>query len=274
MSTLEMDPVFTAALREALVRAVATSPRARRRLRWRVGAGLFVGLSIAAGGVAIATGLFSPPGAPINTTLGTAVTATRTGTATIDLGAPPAGATDMSLTVTCLSVGTFDFPNGSSESCDAADLNRPPLYRRASEVVPISPGVDSVTIKTSPDATWTLQAVYVNQVSTTWGVNANGQTYGVSNRAGTPDLIAVAIDHGTTQGYVEKRELDCASGDFVSSPAQALAWDQQSRDRNISIPVYLSDGTTVIGSIIVGDASGANAVTVPVSSLTSQCDAG
>jgi len=43
------------------------------------------------------------------------------------------------------------------------------------------------------------------------GVNANGQTYGVSNQQGTPDLIAVVVDQGKTQGYVEQRELNCAS---------------------------------------------------------------
>ena len=79
MSTMEMDPVFTAALREALVATVRNSPRARRRWRWRTGTGLFVGLSVVAGGVAVASGVFSPPGAPVDTLLGNAIAATRTG---------------------------------------------------------------------------------------------------------------------------------------------------------------------------------------------------
>ena len=66
MSTLEMDPVFTAALREALISNAISIPQAKRRWRWRFGAGMFVTLSIAAGGVALATGLFSQPGAPID----------------------------------------------------------------------------------------------------------------------------------------------------------------------------------------------------------------
>ena len=271
MSTTEMDPVFTSALREVLEATVKDTPRVRRRWRWRLRAGVFVGLTLVGGGVALAAGMFSPPGAPINTQLGSVVTAVRTGTATIDLGPPPAGATDLSLTLTCLSVGTFGFPNGSSVSCNAADIGQPPIARQVSEVVPLSPGVDTVTISTSTNASWSLQVTYVNQVTTSWGVNASGETYGVQNQKGTPNLIAVVIDQGKTQGYVESSELNCASGGNVASPAQALKWNKVSHNRNISIPVYESDGTTVIGTFIVGNATGTNAPTVPLSSLSSDC---
>src|ERR1019366_1901138 len=217
------------------VATVKDTPRVRRQWRWRLGAGTFVGLTLVAGGVALASGVFSPPGAPIDTPLGGAVTATRTGSATIDIGAPPAGATDLSLTFTCLTSGTFDFPDGSSAICGAADLIRPPIYRTSSEIVPLTPGVDTVTITTSANASWTLQAMYVNQVTTPWGINANGKTYGVQNGNGTPDLIAVVIDQGKTQGYVESSELNCASGSAVESLAQARKWDQDSQNRNVSI---------------------------------------
>src|SRR5665213_1215538 len=157
MSTMEMDTVYATALREVLVATVRDTPRARRRWRWRAGTGVFLGLTVAAGGVALASGIFSLPGAPVNSPLGNLVTATRTGTATIDLGVPPATATDLSLALTCLTVGTFYFPNGSSGSCGATDLIRPPIYRTVSEIVPLIAGVDSVTIKTSANASWTLQ---------------------------------------------------------------------------------------------------------------------
>jgi hypothetical protein len=272
MSTLEMDPVFTAALREVLVATVEDTPRVRRRWRWRLGAGMFVGSTLVAGGVALAAGVFSPPGAPIDTPLGSIVTVTRTGSATIDIGPPPARATDLSLTLTCLTVGTFDFPNGSSVSCDAADLSHPPpAARQASEVVPLSPSEHTVTIDTSANASWTLQAMYVNRVTTPWGINASGESYGVQNKNGTPDLIAVVVDQGKTQGYVKAAEINCAAGGDVESPAQALDWDKASQNRNISIPVYESNGTTVIGTFIVGDASGPNALTVPLSSLSLDC---
>jgi hypothetical protein len=264
MSILEMDPVFTAALREALISNARSIRRSRRLWRWRIGAGMLVTLSIAAGGVALATGLFSAPGAPIDTQLGSIVVATRTGTATIEVGTAPAGATDISLTMTCLTAGLFDFPNGSSMTCSAADLSKPSAERSGSEVVPISPGVDTVTIETTSNATWTLRADYVNRIATTWGVNANGQSYGVSNQQGTPDLISVVIDDGATNGYVARSDLNCASGNQVSTLAQALAWDQ--KNQSVSIPVYESDGTTVTGVFIV-EGSGSSASTVPVSSL-------
>lgn len=271
MSMLEMDPVFSGALREALVAVVKSTPSARRRWRWRVGTGVFVGFSLVAGGVALATGVFSPPGAPVDSRLANIVTATRTGTATIDLGAPPATSTDISLSLTCLTVGTFYFPNGSSENCDTSDMSQSPLYRTASEVVPLTPGADSVTITSSVNHSWTLQATYVNQVITPWGTNANGQTFGATNQNGTPDLVAVVIDHGTTDGYVKASDLSCAESGDVKSPAEALTWDKESRIRNISIPVYESDGTTVIGTFIMGDATWRGAVTIPLSSLSLGC---
>ena len=272
MSTLEMDPVFTAALREVLVATIKDARRVRRRWRWRLGAGVFFGSTLVAGGAAVASGVFSPPGSPVDTPLGNVVTATRTGSATIDLGPPPAKATDLSLTLTCLTVGTFTLSNGSGMSCDAADLRHPPpLNQDASEVVPITPGKNNITITTSSDASWTLQAMYVSQVRTPWGTNAAGQTYGVQNQNGTPDLIAVLVDQGETQGYVKARQLKCVEGGDVESPAQALQWDQESKNRNISIPAYKSDGTTVIGTFLIGDATGPDARTVPFSSLDLPC---
>ncbi len=233
---------------------------------------MFVSLTIAAGGVALATGLFSLPGDPIDTQLGSVVVATRTGTATIDVGTPPVGATDISLALTCLTAGSFRiFPNGSFTTCNATDLSQPSAERTASEVVPISPGVDTVTIETSSSASWTLQAAYVNRVSTAWGVNANGQTYGVSNANGTPDLVSVVIDDGTKFGYVTKSDLNCASGDQVNTRAQALAWDEASQTRNVSIPVYESDGVTIIGTFTDGNATGPKAQTVPLSTLSLGC---
>ncbi|HVB00591.1 MAG TPA: hypothetical protein VNE42_04950 [Acidimicrobiales bacterium] len=272
MSTKEMDPVFAAALREALVATVKDTPRVRRRWRWRVGTGTFLGITLVAGGVALASGMFSLPGAPVNSPLGNVITATRTGTATINIGAPPATATDVSLTLTCLTAGSFYFSNGSSMVCDSADItHEPPIDGPASEVVPLTAGVDTVTIKTSPNASWTLQAMYVNQVTTSWGVNANGETYGVQNQNGTPNLVAVVIGGGNKNGYVEESELNCAAGGDVASLAEAQAWDKVSQNRNISIPVYESDGVTVVGTFTVGSATGPNSQTLPLSSLSLGC---
>jgi hypothetical protein len=272
MSTTEMDPVFASALRAALVHQVEATPRRRRHWRWRVGLGVLTGSVVVAGGAALAAGLLSQPGAPVDTLLGNPVSVTRTGTATIDLGPAPAGATNVSLTLTCLSAATFYFPDGSSASCTPADLRHPPPDdRQTEEVVPLAPGQHTVTIKTSPGASWALQAAYINRVISPWATNALGETYGVVNQHGSPDLVAVVIDDGKIEGYAKASDLDCASGLYaVHSPAQALAWDQASAHRNISVPVYKSDGTTVIGTFVVGHA-GPEARTVPLSSLSLGC---
>ena len=243
MNNTEMNPVFTAALRQMLVTTVQGAPRERRRWRWRLGGGMLLGLTLVSGGAALAAGVFSAPGASIDTQLGNMVTGTRTGTATIALGPAPATATDVSLSLTCLSVGTFTFPNGSSTSCSAADLSQtPPSDGPASEVVPLSPGVDSVTITTSANATWIQQ--------------------------GTPDLIAA--DQGGTSGYIKASDMNCASGPKPTSPAQALEWQSAHQNQSVSIPLYQSDGTTVIGTFIIGS-TGPNIRIVPLSSLGLNC---
>jgi hypothetical protein len=267
MNNTEMNPVFADALRQMLTATVQAAPRVRRRWRWRLGGGMLVGLTLVSGGASIAAGVFSAPGAPIDTQLGNLVTATRTGTATIDLGPAPVTATDLSLSLTCLSVGTFSFPNGSNTSCSAADLSTTPPSA-ASEVVPLGPGVDSVTVTTSANASWTLRAMYVNQVTTSWGVNAKGETYGVMNQQGTPDLIAV--DQGHISGYIKASDVNCASGPIPTSPAQALAWQKAHQNQSVSIPLFQSDGTTVIGTFILGS-TGPNVRIVPLSSLGLNC---
>lgn len=266
MTTQGIDPVFAAALRDQLLATVTDPPRRRRRLFRRIGAA-GAGLVLTGAGAAFAAGLFNPPGGTSNTPLGVAVTVTRTGTATIDLGAPPKGVNDVSITLTCLTPGTFLFPGGGS-TCTASDMSLPAIYRQASITVAV-PGEGRITVRTSRAASWTLRAGYVHQATTAWGVNAHGQTYGVSNRHGTPDLVAV--DNGHVVGYVKASDMSCASGRDVANPTQALAWDKASADRNISIPIYRSDGTTVIGTFIIGNARGPGVRTVPLSATHLAC---
>ena len=269
MNETTMDEVFSASLREVLRAQVRSVTSARPHWRWRWPLIVFASTALAAGGVAVASGLFSAPGSPVNTPLGNVVTATRTGTATINIGPAPASATDLSLTLTCLSPGSFHFPNGSSADCSRADMSRSPTMRQVSEVVPLSPGITTVTITARANASWTLQAVYVNQVVSAWGVNAKGETYGVPNQKGTPDLIAVVIDHGSVHGYVKSSDLNCADGADVTSPAQAIALD--TTQRSISIPVYESDGSTVIGSFVVGRTTRPDVHVVPLASTGLSC---
>ena len=182
--------------------------------RWRntgIVVGLGLGLSVG-GGVALAQGVFSQapqPGSPSEARLAAPVVATRTGTATINLGRAPHKANAISLTLTGLSVGTFHFPGTASMGCSQSDIRQPgPEGCQSGEVIPLEAGQHTVTITTSASASWRLRATYVHQVITAWKVNAHGQTYGAPNKNGFPDLVAV--DQGGRSGYVKSSDLNCS----------------------------------------------------------------
>jgi len=48
-----------------------------------------------------------------------------------------------------------------------------------------------VGITIDANAVWTMTATWVRAETTEWATNANGNTYGVMNEHGEPDLIAV-----------------------------------------------------------------------------------
>lgn len=273
MSAAPLDPVFASALRERLVALARDGRSLRRRWSWRLGAGTLAGSVALAGGVAFAAGVFSPPGAPHDTPTAGVVAVTRTGTATVELGSAPPGTTNISLTLTCLSTGTFGYPDGSWMSCSPADLAHPPPGDRTStEVVPLHPGVHSVTITANPKSSWTLEALYINRVITPWGRNSHGETYGQANVNGRPDLVQVVFRAGSQQGYVKASDLDCASGrSEIHTPADAVAWTAASKTRDVSVPIYTSDGRTVIGAMTSGSASGPGTYTVSVATLYPLC---
>lgn len=262
MSTTELDLVFASALRDALVAHVEGTSRRRRRWRWRLGIGVFAGGAALAGGAAVAASLLTGPGGTVNTPLGSVVTVSRTGTATVDLGSAPNGATGISWTFTCLSAGTFVFTHGAGVNCGGKTVGS-----KSSYVQPLQPGQTSITITTSPTASWSLKAVYVNSVVTPWATNANGETYGAINTKGTPDLVLVEVEGNKGRGYVKSSDLACASGtDYVHDPSEAVTWTKASQGRSVAIPAYTSNGTTVIGTFVVGS-EGPGIRIVPLSTV-------
>ena len=246
-------------LRQSAARSQLVETTSKRSLRiagrWRhtgIVVGVGVGLSVG-GGVALAQAVFSQgplPGSPSEAHLAKPVVATRTGTATVNLGPVPRKANAISLTLTGLSVGTFHFPGTASISCAQSDISQPGPYGcQSSEVVPLQTGQHTVTITTSASASWKLRAIYVHQVITAWKVNAHGQTYGVPNKNGFPDLVAV--DQGGHSGYVKSSDFNCFG---------------PSNGDNVAIPIYKSNGTTRVGTFIRGNPNPATP-TVPVPSL-------
>jgi hypothetical protein len=86
-------------------------------------------------------------------------------------------------------------------------------------------------------------------------VNEQGQTYGhapynPSAIVQDPDLIAAVGTNGA-RGYVKATDLN---GPSFSSPQEAIAYQEANRDGR-SIPLYESDGTTVIGEFVIGNGS-------------------
>jgi hypothetical protein len=244
MNQFHVDDLFSDALRAELVSQVTKEAPAakRRRTRAWLGTGALAGAGLLGVGAA-AAGLFVIPGGEKVTQLASPVTRTYTGTATVELGAPPAGTTGIQMELTCLTPGRFEFPDGAASICSESDAANP-RSGWSGYTIGLAPGQDSVTIKTEPEARWQFTAEYVKQERTPLGVNAKGETYGVeSQENGTPDLIAVMATNGQT-GYAYARDLN--GGPMPTSPEDAARNFSTPRPQR-EVPVFLSDGETQIG---------------------------
>jgi hypothetical protein len=254
MNEVDFDPVFSAAVRHELeARASAETkhvPFWRNRIR--LGAGIFVGVSVLIGGGAFASGLLPIPGGTQVTELAPTVIETHTGSATVEVGTAPAGATTIHVSLTCLTAGIFAFADGASMGCGvdkAAGLGGVATYSLL-----IKPGQHSTRISTQPGARWRIEATWASERVTDWSVNENGDTFGQVNENGEPDLISVVATNDQP-GFVYARDLAQADGRAqavkFSSPEEALAWQKERAGKTFSITVYNSDGKTKVGEFIV-----------------------
>lgn len=249
MNQLEMPPSFSAGLRAALINRIdkEVAPAARRRRTLSVGLAIVGGVVLGGAGVATAAILTQPGGTEV-AELTSPVIATRTGTSTVELGAAPRGATNIRISLVCLSAGSFTFSDGANVTCSDADASEPVRLRTTEYSIPLTADQHSVTITTSPAATWTLTATYASEHVTPWATNPGGDSYGVMNGNGTPDLIAVIATNGRS-GYVFATDLAHADGtdQNFTSPEQALDWQRERQGKTIIIAVYMSDGMTQVG---------------------------
>lgn len=251
MNHVELPPRFSADLRAALINRIETemAPAARRRRTLWMGLIFAGGIGLLGGTGVAAAALLTQPGETEVADLAAPVTATRTGTSTVELGDVPKEATNIRINLVCLSAGTFTFPGGANLSCTDSDASSPARLRTAWYSIPLEANQDSVTITTSRDATWTLTATYASERVTDWATNSGGYSYGVMNDNGTPDLIAVIATNGK-QGYIFATDLDRADGrdQKFTSPEEAMNWQRDRQGKTFSITVYLSDGKTPIGT--------------------------
>jgi hypothetical protein len=234
---------YADALRIALVENAVPSRRPARRRLWMGTAAIAVLALTGTAGVAAAR-LMSPPGTPIDASLSEAVHGTFTGTGTLDLGPVPKGATNIKISVTCLSEGTFTFGDFGSMTCRKGDVND-----QTWGAVPL--GLDqqrTITLETSPTASWSVSAHYTKTVQTEWGVNEAGQTFGAPKGDSNPDLIPVTATNGE-RGYLhlDDYESDNLEGWTMEDAAEFIEGANR-LDRYL--PVYASDGSTVIGEFL------------------------
>lgn len=199
------------------------------------------------------------PGGTRVTHLSEPVTVTETGTATVELGEKPPGATGVAMVLDCLSPGDFTYPDGAGMICDAGDAGETSVAEEdfvvGSYVIDLAEGVNRIEIRATEGASWRLTTSYVSSEVTDWGVNANGETYGVENENGSPDLLAVTATNGES-GYARVAEMNAAFGPQPTSPEHALEMQEDRAGQTISVPVYESDGETVIGEFVFGESVG------------------
>lgn len=245
------DSTYGAALRSELRRRVrlAGVPLWRRPRVIVSAVAVFATITLGGTAAAATAGYLVLPGFPVAAQLGKSVVEEHQGTATVDLGAAPTGATNIALEFWCLTPGTFTLGDGSGVICNESDVGSP-----SSATLPLTDGQHSTTVRTSANASWKLSATYVNSTTTPWAINKQGETYGVSNEHGTPDLVAVATTDGK-YGYAFAQQIADADGTTAAagfkSPQDALDWQKRMAGKSIVVPVYLADGKTRIGDFVV-----------------------
>jgi hypothetical protein len=238
--TTEMNTSFARGVRAELTAIGSKNSRLQRNQRrtrtLATGVGALILVGTTTGAAIVITHL---PGSTSVETLGSIVTATHTGSASIDLGPAPADATVVVIDITCVSdegeVGLQTVPSedtggaaGSSMRCGVAkDMH-------VDDGLLPAAGSTSINIVADEGTTWTATAQYGSSDTTAWGTNANGQTYGVPNVHGSPDLTSALATNGK-QGYLFASDL--------------LALDGPG-----SVNVYKSDGETVIGEFVIEQA--------------------
>ncbi len=94
-------------------------------------------------------------------------------------------------------------------------------------------------------------ALTAAQAPSSFPRNAAGQTFGPlddsAEAAAAPDLVLVEYAGGET-GYIYATELVAAEAADVTSPEEALAWENERGVRGTRpLTVYASDGATPIG---------------------------
>ncbi|MBD3919665.1 hypothetical protein H8B09_12950 [Paenibacillus sp. PR3] len=93
-----------------------------------------------------------------------------------------------------------------------------------------------------------IGSFHISAKNVRYAINDNGQTYGSSADAASPDMepdLISATGVDGTNGYVFKTDLD---GVMPKSPKEALEQQKNRPAAGRDIPLYDQEGTTVIGT--------------------------
>ncbi|MCU1407337.1 MAG: hypothetical protein JWQ43_3640 [Glaciihabitans sp.] len=233
MTRTQMDTGFASGVRAELT-AIGTRRSGLQRLQRRTRAlALGVGaLALAGATTGAAVVVANLPGATTVAPLGSSVSATFTGTGQIDLGPAPDNATSVLVDLSCdvgqlalLTVPDADSAGPAWAGVDCAGSDGDVVHVDDGLLPPA--GSTSITVTADDGTTWTATAQYATSSTTDWGTNADGQSYGVANVHGVPDLTRARADNGEW-GYVYSAEAMATEGEGF-------------------LTVFGADGHTVVG---------------------------
>lgn len=239
--TQTLDPVFAAALRQELTALPVAKPP-RRKLAALVACFLSV---ITVGGVAVATLL--PPGEMAAAALAPPVVVNGVGPAIVPMPDAPDGAMYLRVELACFDGNRCFTPGGGVEGGVEGPRERPlvqgqalPLTDRVDEtnpqlLEPVDPS-RGVTVDVEPGTHWRLYAVYTDRLDPEPAAVDNGLILGIPGNSVVPDLVPAVATNGKT-GWVRYSLL-------ISDAQPTLTADGT---QQAPIPVYGTDGTTVIG---------------------------
>lgn len=236
-----MDPIFAASVEQELEEIGTGRSRLRRHQRRARAASISAGALALVGALTGAALVLVLPGQTTITPFGEPVRGSYVGTATVDLGPVPSGADRVILDITCTAGGGVDVPTNpgitdsapGSVSWNCSDPIRENATVHLDDgLLPID-GETTITITADAGTPYTVVARYGSSSTTSWGVNAHGETYGVPNENGVPDLVAAQATNGEV-GYTRASEVRAFVGEG-------------------HVRVYASDGDTVIGWFPIGD---------------------
>jgi hypothetical protein len=236
--------IFVAGVRGDVLARI--KPKQRRSFRFNTASVLTTALIIlgvgTTAGAAVATSVINS-GQPL------------AGTATLILAVPDFEATQLVVTLTCLTEGqyTVSMPGitgaGMTVACEGKRHSSSTI-----EFVMDDPAVSrELTITATPGGTYTVDAEYVVRSSFDFPTNDKGQTYGspVKNATNSPDLVfAVGADAEglPVQGYLLRTDTQTPE-----EPGVRIPWLSEMRAKypdGQPLPLYSSNGTTVLGTFL------------------------